>query len=337
MSNLRHSMAAACLVLAARAARAQDTHIHGFTDVTFSASDRAGAPSAFALGQYVLHISSALADHWSFLGETVFEFDEGFIVDVERVIISYRPNPHFQVAAGKHHTPIGYWNNAYHHGTLFQPTITRPLMFLFEDEGGVLPIHSTGVLLAGRDLTAAHLGFDAMVANGIGGTPTSDNNAAKSLTLSAHSQVTSALRVGASFYQDRIAAGTLNLAGTPLSTRVTQRMAGASVIYLSAAVEAMGEYLRVTNKAASGTTTGTDAFYVYGGYRVGKLVPYVRYDLLDFDPADPYFVPDDTRLGIVGARYDFASTAALKVEYWRHKSDALGTANELHIQLAVGY
>jgi hypothetical protein len=31
-------------------------------------------------------------------------------------------------------------------------------------------------LVAGRDLTALHLGFDAMIGNGIGSTPISDND-----------------------------------------------------------------------------------------------------------------------------------------------------------------
>jgi len=38
-----------------RQATAQDTHIRGFTDVTFNASDRAGTPTNFALGQFDLY------------------------------------------------------------------------------------------------------------------------------------------------------------------------------------------------------------------------------------------------------------------------------------------
>ncbi len=327
------------VVLAPPVATAQETHIRGFTDVVFSASDRTGDQSAFGLGQFVLHISSALADRWSFLGETVFEYDSGFVVDVERVILTYRPNAHFQVGLGKHHTPIGYWNNAYHHGTLLQPTIQRPQMFLFEDEGGVLPIHTTGVLVAGRDLTRAHLGFDVMVGNGIGSTPISDNNPAKSVTLAVQSQITAAFRVGASFYHDAIAAGTVSLGDppVPLPEGMTQRMVGGYAAYFAPTLEAAAEYQRVTNKTAAGASTGTDAWYVYAGWRAGKLVPYARYDDLAFDPADPYFNPDDTRLTVLGTRYDFAATTAAKVEYRRRKTLTGGSGNELAAQVAIGF
>src|SRR5882762_9184287 len=84
---------------------------------------------------------------------------------------------------------------AYHHGTLMQPTAQRPDMYVFEDDGGILPVHTTGALFAGRDLTPAHLGFDVMIGNGVGATPISDNNPAKSVTVAVHSQVTAALRV----------------------------------------------------------------------------------------------------------------------------------------------
>src|SRR5207253_1865158 len=103
---------------------------------------------------------------------------------------------------------IGYWNNAYHHGEALQPTIGRPGLFEFEDGGGMLPIHATGLEVSGRDLTRAHVGYDVLVANNTGGTPVSDTHDGKSVTLNAHSQVTSALRVGASVYRDQLTPGT---------------------------------------------------------------------------------------------------------------------------------
>src|SRR2546423_54729 len=83
-----------------RQAGAQNTQIRGFTDVTVNATDRKGAAANFALGQFDLYFTSALAPKWSFLGETVFEFEEDFVVDVERLIISFRPNPHILLGVG---------------------------------------------------------------------------------------------------------------------------------------------------------------------------------------------------------------------------------------------
>ncbi|HUL02369.1 MAG TPA: hypothetical protein VLV16_03935 [Gemmatimonadales bacterium] len=336
------------LTLAARVARAQDTKIRGFTDITAAASDAVDGNSFFALGQYDLYITSTLAPKWTFLGESVFEFDEDFVVDVERLIISYRPSSHIQLAVGKHHTPFGYWNNAYHHGALMQPTIERPEMFLFEDDGGILPIHTTGFLVAGRDISSLHLGFDAMVGNGIGSTPISDNNEPKSFTFALHSQVTHALKVGVNYYDDRITQGTPKIYGAPVdvslaagdtvTATLAQRMFGGYAVYFGRALELMGEYQRITNvPSAGGTTTATDAFYVYAGYRIGNLVPYARYDGLLFDPADPYYIADDEHLVVVGARYDFAATVQIKGEY-RHRSTTVeGMVNEGVLQVAIGF
>ncbi len=331
-----------------RQVTAQDTHIRGFTDVTFNASDRPGTPTNFALGQFDLYITSALAPKWSFLGETVFEFDNDFVVDVERLMITFKPNPHVLLAMGKHHTPLGYWNTAYHHGTLMQPTIQRPDMYLFEDGGGILPVHTTGALFAGRDLTPAHLGFDVMVGNGVGATPISDNNQAKSLTVALHSQLTTALRVGVNYYRDRLSPGTARIYGAPidtilpagdtLTTSATEDMLGTYGVYLSPKIEIMGEYQRITHRPdGGGPSTGNDAAYLYAGYRIGKLVPYGRYDALLFNAADPHFVADDFHRAIVGARYDFAATAQLKIEYHRKTTDRSGSANELHLQVAIGF
>ncbi|HUK20647.1 MAG TPA: hypothetical protein VLV45_03715 [Gemmatimonadales bacterium] len=336
------------LLLTARGLSAQETLIRGFTDVTAAASDASGAHSTFALGQYDLFITSALAPKWSFLGESVFEFDEDFVVDVERLIISYRPSSHVQIAVGKHHTPFGYWNNAYHHGALMQPTIERPDMFLFEDDGGILPIHTTGLLIAGRDLTPLHLGFDMMVGNGIGSTAISDNNAAKSVTLSLHSQVTHEVNVGVNYYDDRIEPGTPQIYGSPVdtvlpggdtvATALRQQMFGAYAVYFGRALELMAEYQRITHVPVSGgVTTTNDAFYVYGGYRVGKFVPYVRYDGLLFDAADLYYLADDSHLLIMGGRYDFAATVQIKVEYHHRSTSVEGKVNAVQVQAAIGF
>jgi len=336
------------MLCGAQGLAAQETQIRGFTDVTAAKSDGVGQHSAFAVGQYDLYITSALAPKWSFLGESVFEFQEDFVVDVERLIITYRPNTHVQIAAGKHHTPFGYWNNAYHHGALMQPTIERPEMFLFEDDGGILPIHTTGLLVAGRDLTPLHLGFDVMIGNGIGSTPISDNNATKSVTLALHSQVTHEIKVGVNYYDDRVPPGTPQIYGAPIdttlpagdtvSTSLKQQMFGGYVVYFGRAIELMAEYQRITHApAAGGATTGNDAYYVYGGYRFGKFVPYARYDGLLFASADPYYLADNEHLAVVGGRYDFAATVQIKLEYHRRSTTREGRVNEAVVQAAIGF
>ena len=61
----------------AMADMASRTNIHGFTDVSYlTGGANTGRTSAFGLGQFDLYITSSVADRLSFLGETVFEYDD---------------------------------------------------------------------------------------------------------------------------------------------------------------------------------------------------------------------------------------------------------------------
>ncbi len=314
------------------------TRLRGFADFTATASSQQHTPTSFGIGQYVLFLTSPLTERIAFLGESVFEYDDQFVVDVERILITFSPNRFLRVAAGKHHTPIGYWNNAYHHGVLLQPTISRPHMFRFEDEGGILSIHTTGVLLSGRDLSRLHIGFDVLVGNGIGSSPTEDNNNAKSVTVAVSTQITSALKIGASAYHDRLAVGTKGLRPEALLEDVDQTLLGGYAAYTREHIELLTEYQHVANHGrVTARTNGTDAFYAYGGYRLGRLVPYARYDALQFSKADPYFTPNDSRQLLLGARYDVASTVSTKLEIGQRTTNEFGSVRFFSMQVAVGF
>ena len=336
-SNWRYLLPAA-IALTTSSALAQDTQIRGFVDVTYRTGSKNTPAPAFGLGQYDLFITSKLTPEFRFVGESVFEYgDGGFGVDVERIIISYAPRGWFKAGAGKHHTPIGFWNNAYHHGAVMQPTIERPLMFKFEDEGGVLPIHTVGLLLSGNDISPAHLTYEFLVGNGIGSTPIADNDRSKSYTVALRSQVTSALEVGVSGYSDRAGIGTVNLAGDTLGVNMTQRMLGGFVAFLGPKNELIAEYQRVMNTSEGAKVHDTDAMFIYAGHRFGQFVPYARYDMLGYQAGDPYFVANDTRMALVGARYDFGPLTTVKLEGRRRDAQDIGVTRELVAQVAIGF
>jgi hypothetical protein len=136
--------------------------VRGFGDVTFHGDNYhpAGLPgdkTAFTLGQLNLFVTSDISDKFKFLGEIVFEAGPDniygvtrgtantFGVDVERYLLTYSRNEYFNLSAGRYHTAIGYYNTAFHHSTWLQTTTGRPLLFAFEDQGGILPIHNVGV------------------------------------------------------------------------------------------------------------------------------------------------------------------------------------------------
>jgi hypothetical protein len=318
-----------------------NTTIRGFTDVSWlSGGHDTERRPAFRLGQFDLYITSQLADRFSFVGETVFEFDEAkseFVVDVERVIVAYAIDDHLRLSGGKVHTPIGYWNNAYHHGTVLQPTIERPLLVQFEDNGGALPVHTAGVQLSGRDMTEAHLGFDVLLGNGLGNRPAPDTNATPSITLAVHSQLTPALRVGLSGYRDHRVAGSETKHGLPLAAPMVQVIGGGFLTYLTEGVELIAEAQQVSN-SASGRDTRSPGWFGYAGWRVApRLVPYVIHDQLRLAENDPYFVANDTRRETLGARWEQAASVVFKLELRSIDTRGLPRATDLGAQLAVAF
>lgn len=316
--------------------------LHGFTDVDYlTGGNNTGRTSAFGLGQFDLYMTAPVANRLSFLGETVFEYDDAaseFVVDVERVIAQYQLSDNFRIDAGKVHTPLGYWNNAYHHGFVMQPTIDRPQAVQFEDDGGPLPIHTVGVQLSGRDLSAAHLGFDVLLGNPLGNRPTTDGvNGATSVTAALHAQLTPALRVGVSAYRDRVEPGTTTPLGTPLAAEMTQTIAGGFLAYFGGRAEAIVEGHDVSNRSA-GRTTDSPNWFAYAGVRVApRVVPYLMHEDVRLADDDPYFASDRFRRELVGLRYEHAASAVLKVELRSLDRRSADRATELGIQLGLAF
>ena len=101
-------------------------HIAGFSDVNFSASDKKGSTSGFEEGQFVLHFSTPLSQRVSFFSELTFSARSdagtgsppagGFNAEVERVSVRFDQSDYFRLSLGRFHTPINWWNTAFHHG-----------------------------------------------------------------------------------------------------------------------------------------------------------------------------------------------------------------------------
>ena len=143
--------------------------IRGFGDMTFHGSDAHGTHTAFSLGQLNLFVTSDISEKFRLLSEIVFEADpsNSVGVDVERLLLQYSLNDYFNLSVGRYHTDIGYYNTAYHHSAWLQTAVGRPLLFQFEDNGGILPIHNVGASLSGA-IPSGKLGlhYVAEVGNG---------------------------------------------------------------------------------------------------------------------------------------------------------------------------
>ena len=325
-------------------AAAQRTQIRGFVDAL--AYYQNGKVN-FGLGEQDLFITSVITERLSFLGETVFKFSPesptDFNISVERIILKYNYAGNHSVLLGKHHTPINSWNDTYHHGRVFFPTIERPLLFAL----GIIPLHTTGVSLQGQNLGALRFGYDAMVGNGIGSGDVVDNNPFKSVTLAVHIKPTDGMRLGASFYHDAISKGSTmhnHSGGTiPMAlTRINQDIMTGSVSYIdsifSKKFELLVESSMVTNRSDSLGRQRAVATYAYAGLRItDKIIPYVRVDDIRFMNQEVYFMPENTQSFVGGLRYELSYLAVLKLEYQHAKSPLYTITDKVTFQIAVGF
>ena len=111
--------------------------VMGFGDFNYVATDL-DRQEGFRLGQLVGHAIVDMDERLAFFGEvSVTARDAGYSIEVERAFVRYDFTDAFKVAAGRFHTPVGYWNAAFHHGSWLQTSVSRPEMIKFGT-----PLHS---------------------------------------------------------------------------------------------------------------------------------------------------------------------------------------------------
>ncbi len=313
--------------------------LHGFADVSYSQDLHDDATpeennGAFALGPIDFYVAESLGPRVDVLVELAFEFG---IVDLERLQIGYLFSDALKVYAGRFHTSLGYWNTAYHHGAFLHATIRRPFFVNFEDEGGILPVHSVGLLLSGRQfLGVGELSYAALVGNGssimveddsyvLDPNNESDSNKNKAVGLKAAFSPNglTGWTLGASAYSSRV----LNEASidpvidpsSPLMLDVTQTILGADVTFLNGTYEFIAEYFLVRDKDAVGTTTTDNHLYYVqlGREFADRATPYVRHEQMSLDETDPYMdalSAIDKRIETAGVRVRVGDQSVLKFE-----------------------
>lgn len=317
-------------------ATAQRTDIRGFGDVTAAYQNK---KATFGFDEQDLFITSQLTDRISFLGETVFKPDSlshsGFNVSIERIIIKYNYAGNNNLLIGKHHTPINYWNDTYHHGRVFYPTIFRPILF----DAGYIPLHTTGISLEGHDLGSIKFGYNLMVGNGLGSSDVLDNDKNKSLTALVYIKPVDKLRIGASYYHDVISKNAMvHDHPAPVKWKVEQNLLTGSVAYFGKKYELLAESTMGLNHTDTTGTSRSFASYVYTGYHITeKLIPYVRLDNLAFQHNEVYFKDDNTTAFLAGIRYQINFLTVVKLEYMHQHSALEGNINKVTTQFAIGF
>ena len=314
--------------------------IRGFGDIDYRRTDEPSTPGSFALGQLDLFLNSTLSDNTSVVGELVTEANDenAFGVDLERLLVQYKPSDYFNIGFGRYHTAIGYYNTAYHHGTWFQTATGRPFVFAFEDEGGPLPVHGVGVTVNGR-IPSGNLGlrYVAEVANGrasrsrlaepVQNVVDENNGKAFNIALLAQPDKLAGFQAGLSVYRDRLEPAQL--------PRIRQTILSGHVVYHGHGLELLNEAVAVRHAAFGGSAVTTPAFYSQIAQQFArKASPYFRYQYFNASDSEPIFGDIGLQKGpSLGLRYDFEPYAALKVQFdrtvRRHTDPINGFATQL--------
>lgn len=281
----------------------------------------------FSLGEFDLFMTSKLSNRISFLNETVFEFERSgdVEIDIERLMIHYDVNTLLKIDVGKFFLPLGYWVPTYNHGVWFQTTMDRPDIVNFQDKGGPLPTHDTGIKVSGSALLEGFdLNYACAISNGRGVNTTQrqnfdDMNDKKALSLQFEVQphIVEGLRLGPSVYYDVIPEDKTN---PNRENEIREIIYGGHIVYTMRNIELLTEAFVINHDEVSGDVFNTFGGYAQFAYTINKFKPYYRYDYIDYSNDDPFYRESefdflDTNKHTIGLRYELSHFNAIKFEY----------------------
>jgi hypothetical protein len=284
----------------------------------------AAAHNSVQLGEFDLFMSSKLSQKLSFVSEMVIGpgRDNEWGLDLERVQLTYRASPFLEISGGRYHSAIGYYNTTFHHGTWFQTAEGRPLMYLFEDAGGLLPMHNIGVTATGLVPRTGKLNlrwvaeFGNGRASNLSAAPVQNlisdrNHKSVNLALSVRPEWLEGLLLGGNIYRDR---------QFPDGVRgVQQTISSMYAVYNNSNWEFLNEVVVLSNRdEVSRRTYNSPLMYAQVSRRFGEYRPYFRYQYLNSVAGDPLNQWQGRYEGpAVGVRYNVSQYAALKLQYSR--------------------
>lgn len=319
-----------------------------FGDV--SLEELKGQKAGFAVGPLGLQITGHLAEGLVGRAELAVSYENGeTVLDLERAYLEYR-TARWALAAGRTHAEFGYWNNAFHHGRWLQLTINRPHILRFEDEGGILQVHSVGITASyGPQRGDRGLEVAVGVGNGHGRTidqvqTEADNNWAKSVLvrIGAVGVGHPALRFGMNVAIDNIAPEDAAVRPLLPDQPIFELVTGVYLAFRGEHLQVFSETYNVLHRGGGKSWQITDGFLI-AGYRLGQITPFGELEARRGDGlTDPYYNPDPAIgsegvvpgnfvEGTAGLRYEVNAWSALKLELaagtFEHVSDYRAEVN----------
>ena len=303
--------------------------ITGFGDINYLSTHSPEGARGFTEGQFVLHMASALSARTTFFGEISFTARAdagtgtpatgGFNTEVERMILRFDQSDRLKVSFGRYHTPINFWNTAFHHGQWLQTTATRPEMIQFG--GRLLPVHFVGALIEGAvPAGGMNVHYQGGVGNGrssvisrAGDPGDSNGKRAWLATVFSKPDKLLGLQFGGSAYNDRVTLAT--------AREFHERILSGHAVWQKENPELIAEVAGIRHEEVGGSVvTWSHAYYLQAAYRLtpfGRLwKPYYRFEHIAIPKTEVVFlgVPelDGSTLGV---RYDASLFAAIKGEF----------------------
>ncbi len=311
---------------AASAVPPPPTLLKGFADVGANFSGHRGNKGFFD-GSVDFYLTPQLTENIRSVIELVFEHnDRGELSpDLERLQVGYTFGEAGTVWAGRFHTPLGYWNTAFHHGQQLQTSVLRPQMIDFEDHGGVIPVHTVGVWGSGAvPAKNGRLTYDLFGGNSpsINANTLDPNNSGKQQPGYSAGFNLGYLFEGAA---EGLKIGTHGYRAVVRDDSAALNIGRVNILGGYAAVdspvwEVIAEYYGFRNVDLSGGSGRHRSWagFAQVGHRFARWTPFGRLERAALNQADNYFAELATgrayRRQAVGLRYDLAPNTALKAE-----------------------
>lgn len=305
--------------------------VHGYGHMNYLYNqdfNKASDPvsSYFELGEHDLFVNSTFNDRISFLGEFVVRYSKGttttFSASIERARLKFDYYKNHSVIAGKIHTPVNYWNDVYHHGRVFFPSIDRPTSFSY-----LVPLHNLGIQFQGQNLGKWNFGYDLVIGNGISATDAFDDNLSPATTIAFHIKPTDNWRIGGSYFYDFLSDASVTGAHSGHSTapshihgdkykgNLNYHLISQSIAHFGEKHEFLNEFsYNITHTDTLGNANNFSN-YTYYGYRIkDRHVPYAIVDLLSIAENDLFTYHYDMMRLWLGYRYEFSETLNVKAQ-----------------------
>jgi len=308
-----------------------------YGDTLFQVRNQAATHATFSAPHLDL-FGTADADRVSFLAEVFFEArDNEIATDVERMQVSYLFSNWLRLRMGRTHTALGYYNDTYHHGNLFELTTSRPFANEFEDEGGLFGAHLVGFGADGTFELGApgQLHYDLEVGNGrladtTGVAIEQAGKDAKLVNLRLRWLPVDGLILGGNVLHDEIPGidASASAIGRP---QLDELVGGVHAVYLDHGVHALLEAYEIRHAASGGRARLTMGGFIELGYSIGQFTPYIRPELIHFPKhgdlvyqadGSPYFGTTDLVDYRLGINWQPVPQLALKLEGQRTQHDS---------------